>query len=352
MLKKIALLLLVGILVFLAGCSNSTTSPAPNTTPTTRVVTATALTTTTKTTTATATTTITSTTTSVAKEPVSIKVGSLPRIYDIIAFVAKQENLYEKYGVKAEIVSFRSETEKDNAMLAGQLDGVIEGTFGAINLNKNEQTCQLVGHNFMTRMFELVVSSTSGITDASQLKGKDIATSTGTIMEYALDRLLASKGVDSKDVNMVNVSNMPLRLEMLTQGKVAAALFTSPLSDQAAASGNIILISDNQEQFGGPGLIFSLAALKAKPEGIAGFISAWQEAVRLINADPEKYRDLIVSAAKVPESLTATYKIPVFPELKIPEKSNYDKINSWMVGHGMITQPVPYEKAINTSFIK
>jgi len=352
MLKKLFLLLTAALLFVLTGCNGTTSvTTTSGTTSTTTAASQTPVTTASQSTTISIASTTTTPATS-GKELISIKVGSLPRIYDIIAFVAKQENLYEKYGVNAEIVSFRSETEKDNAMLAGQLDGVIEGTFGAINLNKNEQTCQMVGHSVMSRMFELVVTQSSGITEASQLKGKDIATSTGTIMEYALDRLLASKGVDSKDVNLVNVPNMPLRLEMLTQGKLAAALFTSPLSDQAAATGNIILINDQDEQYGGPGLIFSLKALAEKPQGISGFISAWQEAVRMINADPEKYRSFIVTSAKVPESLAASYVIPVFPELGLPTQEEYDTINNWMLDHGFITQPVPFERAIQTQFLK
>jgi NitT/TauT family transport system substrate-binding protein len=337
MFKQVLLVILVVILVVLAGCASGKTPVS--TTPTVSSV-------------APPTRTATSTAPAVSQEPVSIKVGSLPRIYDIIAFVAQQENLYAKYGVKAEIVSFRSETEKDNAMFAGQLDGVIEGTFGALNLNKNEDTCKLVGHCFMSRMFELIVAPTSGITDVSQLKGKDIATSTGTIMEYALDRLLASKGLSNKDIKLVNVPSMPLRLEMLNQAKIAAALFTSPLSDQAVATGNIKLADDSREQFGGPGLIFSTAALKEKPLGIAGFLKAWQEAVRLVNANPEKYRGLIVTTAKVPESLAASYQIPVFTELRLPTQAEIDTINNWMLANSLITQAVPYEKAIDKQFLK
>jgi NitT/TauT family transport system substrate-binding protein len=331
--KKIIWLVLAAGLVLMAGCAKSTSSTAsPAQTTSTAAKTAASAT--------------------ASATPVTIKIGSLPRIYDIIAYAAQNEHLFEKYGVKVEISAFRSETEKDTAMLAGQLDGVIEGTFGAINLNKNDATCKLVGHNLMPRMFQLVVTPTSGIKDPSQLKGKDIATSTGTIMEYALDRLLASKGVDSKEVRMVDVPSMPLRLEMLTQGKMAAALFTSPLSDQAVASGNIILIDDDQVQYGGPGLIFSMDAIKNKAGGIQGFVQAWQEAVKMINADPEKYRSLIVATAKVPESLAAGYKIPVFPALRLPTQAEVDTIDNWMLAHGYISQAVPYSKAIDISFIK
>ena len=341
MLKKIGLAILVCLVIIITACSSAPTSSDSPVTSVPAVSTSALATT----------TTVTSTAIPIGPN-VQIRIGSLPRIYDIIAFVAKQEGLFEKNHVSVEILSFRSEVEKDNAMLAGDLDGVIEGTFGSINLNKNEETSKLVGHNLMPHMFDLVVSGSGGITQPEQLKGKDIATSTGTIMEYALDQILATGGIDSKDVNFVNVPNMPLRLEMLSQGKIAAALFTSPLSDQAVASGNILLLDDTKELLGGPGLIFSTTALQKKSDGISGFIQAWQEAVQMINANPEKYRAIIVSTAKVPESLAAGYKIPLFPQLRLPTQAEFAKINDWMLKKGMISQAVPYEKAIEVKFLK
>jgi NitT/TauT family transport system substrate-binding protein len=287
-----------------------------------------------------------------APQNVKIRVGSLPRIFDIIVYAAQQEGIFQKHQLTVEIVSFRSQVEKDTAFLAGELDGNIEGTYAAINMNKERETSKLVGHGLMPHMFELIVSPSSGITSPVQLKGKEVATSTGTTMEYALDAMLAGAGISGKDVKYVNVPNMPLRLEMLAQGKLPAAIFTSPLSDQAVADGNILLLDDTRQLLGGPGLIFSTDALKNKSDGVSRFVQSWQEAVRMINADPEKYRSLLVSTAKVSDSLARSIKIPVFPELKFPSKDEVAMIVNWMKSREMITQDVPYEKIIEMKYLK
>jgi NitT/TauT family transport system substrate-binding protein len=322
MLKKPCLVVLLVVTILLIGCSNQNLTPTVTTQ------------------------------TSTIPQNVNLKIGSLPRIYDIIAYAANQEGIYQKHQITVEIVSFRSEVEKDNAMLAGSLDGVIEGSYGAVNLNKDQETSKLVGHNVMARMFNVIVSPTSGITTPAQLKGKEIATSTGTIMDYALDKLLSSQGLSNKDVILTNVPNMPLRLEMLSQGKLPAALFTSPLSDQAVVSGNILLLDDSKQLLGGPGLIFSTEALKTKSDAIQRFVDSWQEAVRAINANPEKFRALIVSGAKVPEAIAANYQIPVFPELRLPSENELQTIVDWMKTQGIATQDVPYNKVVDTKYIK
>ena len=284
-------------------------------------------------------------------ENLSLRIGSLPRVYDIIPYVAQQEGIFQKYNLTVEIISFRSEVEKDTVMITGDLDGVIEGTFGAVNLNKDVETSKIVGHSFMPYMFNVIASKSSGITDPVMLEGKEVATSVGTIMEYALDNLLTAAGVDSTKVILSNVTNMSLRLEMLNQGKLTAGIFTSPLSDQAVLSGNILLLDDTNQMQGGPGLIFSMKALENKSENIDRFVRAWQEAVRTINADPDKYRSLLISTAKVPDAVASSMEMPVFPELRLPSQDEVDKITDWMKKKGILTQDILYSKIVETKFL-
>ena len=98
--------------------------------------------------------------------------------------------------------------------------------------------------------------------------------------------------------------------------------------------------------------IFSTQALQNKSEAIGRFIDSWQEAVRVINANPEKFRALIVSSAKVPEAIATTYKIPVFPELGLPSESDLKTIVDWMKAQGIASQDVPYNKVVETRYLK
>ena len=117
-------------------------------------------------------------------ETITLKIGSLPRIFDMVIYSAQQEGVFQKNNIKVEIVPFRSVVERNTAFLAGQLDGFVDSIYEAININKDQEYCRVVGHNLMPDMFVLVASPSGGITSAQQLKGKEIGTSTGTIIEY------------------------------------------------------------------------------------------------------------------------------------------------------------------------
>jgi NitT/TauT family transport system substrate-binding protein len=141
-------------------------------------------------------------------------------------------------------------------------------------------------------------------------------------------------------------------LEMLTQGKLPAAIFTPPLSEQALASGAIRLADDSQQQLAGPALIFTTDAVKSKSAGVTALVKSWQQTVKMINADPEKYRSLLVKTAMVPESLASSYKVPVFPEVRLPTEAEVTDLIDWMKASGLISAEIPYSRIVDKSFIK
>ncbi|MDP2917365.1 MAG: ABC transporter substrate-binding protein [Dehalococcoidia bacterium] len=285
-------------------------------------------------------------------EKVGLKIGSLPRLIDLIAYVAQQEGLFEKQGVTVEIVPFRSTVEMNTTLLAGELDGIIQDLFEAVNMNRDKETVKIVGRNVMPDMFHILVPSGSNISSPAQLKGTEIAVATGTIIEYGLDELLKSAGMDSKDVTKVNVPSMPLRLEILNQGKVPAAIFTQPLTDLAVLSGARVILDDSKQPFVGPGLIFSTGALKNKSEAIRRCVQAWQQAVDLVNARPDKYQSLFIDVARVPEPLTKRLTVPAFPKLRLPTEAEVTPVVKWMADKGLINKPLRLQDIVDTSFLK
>ncbi|MFC2011263.1 ABC transporter substrate-binding protein [Chloroflexota bacterium] len=286
---------------------------------------------------------------SVEKE--SLRIGSLPRNFDIIAYVAQQEGIFDKQGIVVQIVPFRSEIEMDSALLAGELDGIIDDLFMAVLLSKEKETVRIVGWNAMPGLLQIVTSPGSDIASPVDLKGKEIAVSINSIMDYGLDRLLVTEGLTSEDIVKVNVPSMPLRVQVLSQGEVSAAILTPPLSDMAIFNGGRVILEDTKS-FVGPGLIFSVEALRGKSDSISRFIQAWQQAVELINDEPEKYHGLLTEVAKIPEAVREDVEMPTFPTLRLPTEAEVDPIVSWMINNELISEPINYEQVVDTTYLK
>ena len=282
----------------------------------------------------------------------SLKIGAIPLLINLPAHVAQQEGLFEQQSLTVEIVQFRSTAEQETALLTGDVDGIFQHIYTAIMLNKDGETAQLVGAGVMPGMYKVIASKESGITKAADLKGKEVALATNTSVDYALDQLLPLKGLGSNDITKVNVPSMPLRLEMLTQGKVPAAIISPPLSDVAILAGGVEIVDDMAKPLAGPGVIFSKSVIKNKSDAILRFIDAWQQAVESINANPEKYRSLLVEIARVPESVSESMPVPEFPELQLPAKEEVSSVIDWMIAKGLMSNQLEYMQVVNTKFVK
>jgi len=287
----------------------------------------------------------------VPTEKVSLRIGSLPRSFDTIAYVAQQEGLFEEQNIEVQIVPFRSEIEMDTALLAGELDGIIDDLFMAVLLGKEKETVKLVGWNAMPGLLQIIAAPGSNITSSADLKGREIAVSINSIMDYALDRLLMTENLTNEDIVKVNIPVMPLRLEVLSQGQVSAAILTPPLSDMAVFNGGKVIIEDI-EPFAGPGLIFSTEALRDKSDAIDRFIQAWQQAVKLINAEPAKYHGLLVEIARAPEAVSEDIEMPTFPTLRLPTEAEVDSVVSWLLSEGIVSEPIPYNQVVDTTRLR
>ncbi len=279
----------------------------------------------------------------------TLKIGSMARVFDVIAYVAQEEGLYEKHGIEVEIVPFQSTIEMNTALLTGELDGIIQDVFEAVNMNKEKSATRIAVWSAMPRMFEVVTSSQSNIKDLNGLKGKEVAIATSTIMEYGLDRLLDEKGLSGNDVVKVNIPVLPMRLEALNQGQVPAAILTPPLSDVAVLNGGTVVLSDIDSLIAGPGLIFSVNSLDKKHDAIGKYITSWQQAVELINNEPGKYQALFNQIARIPENVKLD--IPHFPQPGLPQEADIDAIVSWMIEKGIMSTPLKLGDVVETSYL-
>lgn len=292
---------------------------------------------------------------SATKEDNTLKVGSLP-IYDMLPWaVGNKEGLFEKAGVKVEMVPFRSAAELNTALQAGQLD-VGGEIITAILMNKDKEQVKIVRVATGTApnaqpLFGIVAGKGTGLTKPADLKGKDIAVSRNTVIDYVTDRMLKKSGVDSKDVNKVTIPQIPVRLEMLQNGQLAAATLAEPLLTQAIKQGSALIVDDSASKAGISATLVTVKTVKEKPNTLKKALAAYEQAVDKINANPEQYRALLVDLASVPDAIKDTFALPKFPKASVPSKEAIKDINDWMIEQDMIKEVVPYEKLVDSSFL-
>ena len=289
-------------------------------------------------------------------EPKTLKIGVLP-ITDVVpAYVAQEQGYYAAEGIDVELVPVASGAERDSLIQAGGIDGGLNELLTTVLINAgSEEKIRIVTTARRVfpdvPLFFVLASPASGITTVEQLKGVEIGISENTVIEYVTDRTLQRAGLASTEIRFTNVPAIPVRLELLLNDQLKAAVLPDPLASLAQLQGARIVVSDTAyPEVSLSAISFRQAVLEDRPNTVRAFLRAWDKAVADINADPRKFRNVLIQNARVPEPLQDRYDLPPFPQGELPNQAQVQDVVDWALEKGLIQQPLSYDEVVAAEF--
>jgi len=295
-------------------------------------------------------------TTAIPSETTLLRIAVIPVIDTLPLYVAQAEGLFEKYNIKVELIPVASAPERDQVLQAGKADGTVNETLAVMFFNKQTVQLQALRYGLMASQnsghFFILASGKSGIEDINSLKGVEIGISQGTIIDYLTTRLLEANGFMADDIKTIAVPKIPDRMALLASGELKAAVMPDPLAALAVHQGAKIILDDRSNPKLGASIIsFRKAIIDTNPVAIKAFLAAYEEAVILINANPEKFSSLLVEKKIVPQPLIGSYKIPEFPTKGVPSEEEWNDVLAWAQAKKLLEVNVAYSDSVNSSFL-
>jgi NitT/TauT family transport system substrate-binding protein len=292
----------------------------------------------------------------VGPEDTHLKVALIPVLDVLPVFVAEQNGYFKEQGITVEGVPVKSPQERDVLMQTGQVDGVLTDLPSTALLNKDGQKVKAI---YTARrpypnapLFRILASPKSNIQSPADVKGVPVAVSQNTTIEYITDRLLAASGLAPSDIQVQEVTAIPMRFEQLMNGNLQVATLPDPMAQGALAGGARLVVDDTKfPNLSQSVLTFRNESLRAKPNTVKKFLMAWEKAVEELNAHPDKYKDLMIDKGRVPESIKGTYKMPPFPPSGIPSAAETDDVVKWMREKGLISRDMPYQEWVDPAYL-
>jgi NitT/TauT family transport system substrate-binding protein len=286
-------------------------------------------------------------------KPAVIRLGNLPTEDFLPLWAAQQKGVLAKAGLDVRIIPFQSAQERDAAFTAGAVDGYMGDIIAAAQLDdagfKNRIVTVCLGATAKEGRFGIVSSPGSSIRTAKDLAGVPIATSSGTIQEYVVDGLMAEAGIPAAEVKKEEVKKVPVRFELLMNDGLRAAALPEPFLSLAVKQGAHLILDDTK----GTNLSQTVLVLSqnflAKPAGAEAatrLLGAWDEGAKLVNADPNAFRKLLVDNARLPQPVAASYQINTYPMHQLPTKAEVDAVLKWMRAKNLLMGSVVYQDLI------
>lgn len=287
----------------------------------------------------------------------SLKLGLIPVEDNFPFFVAEQEGLFARAGLKVELVPFNSARERDLALQAKSIDGEVADIVATALLRKGGTPVKIVsltmGATPSEGRFALVARPGSAVSRPEQLRGATVGISENTIIEYVADRLLQGAGVEPGSVQKVAVPQIPERLQLLLGGRLEAALLPDPFATLAEKKGGRVILDDTKidRNLSQVVLIFREETIKEKGPAIKKLLQVYAEAAGLVSSHADKYRELFITRARIPAELKDTYLSPKFSSPGVPAKTEVADVQEWMVAKKLLPAAYSYEELVDPTFV-
>ncbi|MFH1244215.1 MAG: ABC transporter substrate-binding protein [bacterium] len=258
-------------------------------------------------------------------ELTEIKFGYMPFATNWAVYVAQRDGFFEKNGVKAELIKFNVGTEGADALIRGDIKAFAISTFTDLfNIQKRSPgqlklyTLQ-VSSNKMHGEY-LIAKSGSGIEKVTDLKGKKIGVTPGTLTTAMVKQAYGDVLDFNKSVTIVPLAPN-LHLQSLESGQIDALLAFEPTATLAKQKGIGIIIDDHPwtkvaEPFPVGGVTLSASFIEENPELAKNIAGALKDAILFGRSNPDKITEAVAEFTGLDPSVVAqiSYNEDMFGE--------------------------------------
>jgi len=186
-------------------------------------------------------------------------------------------------------------------------------------------------------LYTLLVSPGSKIQAVRELRGRSVSLSSHTTPEYVLEGVLSREGLKTTEIEKVEIKKIPLRYQMVLEGKVDAAVLPEPLGSLAIREGARRIAGD----FGLKGtqtiLTFAEPVIEQHHEAFILFGRAYRQAIEAFQEDPRWGWDLLVKKGGLPAAVKDIPPLSSFADIRVPGPEDIESIRTLMKGKGMDT---------------
>ncbi|MTI69195.1 MAG: transporter substrate-binding domain-containing protein [Firmicutes bacterium] len=277
-----------------------------------------------------------------------IKFGVLPAEGAIPIIVAYDKGYFEKEGLKVEVVPFNSPNERNIAVQAGKIDGIIADIMTSLTYHDAGFNMKITSD--INEDFKLLTAPNSGIDSFEKLNNKEVSLVPNFVLEYIMDEMAKENNIKYKTVV---IPSIPTRFEALLSNQVDSVIFTEPQASMLSTRGANVLASSNEYGIKAGAILFNEKVTNENKQAIKAFYRGYNKAVEYINnKDAKEYSKVLTN-----------YGFPNTIKEYLNNNSDYKKANKlddetfksvlkWTKSKGIVKKDYTFEDISNFSFIK
>ncbi|MPL68002.1 putative aliphatic sulfonates-binding protein [bioreactor metagenome] len=281
----------------------------------------------------------------------NLTVGLMPDVDSIPFIIAQEKGFFKEEGLTVTLKPFKSAVDRDSALQSGNLDGAISDMLAEAFAKAGGFDTVIT--SLTTGSYKLVINKDETATSIQQLKGKDVAISKNTIIEYVTDKVMAEGGLSGTDVNKIAIPQIPARLEMLQNSKIAAATLPEPMATVAVKNGGKVLNSSDKLGIYPGVMVFTSKAVTGKEKEIQAMYRAYNKAIDYLAKEPmENYIDIVIDKGGFPPSVKGALVLPNYQKPVAPKPKDVEDVMAWLQTRNLIQKGYSYQDVVDDRFVR
>jgi len=226
-----------------------------------------------------------------AQDRVRVGVPLFPTV-SFPVFIAQERGIFEKNGLKAEIIRINSEPTTYQALISGDIDATSGAPTGLVQ--SNIQGVAVVSLGSWDNLVSYTMATREKIDDLSQLRGKKVGINRlGGKSSLILRVMLEDVGLNtSKDVTLLQLGGSQERLAALIRGGIDAAPVDFAFEPKMKQMGFHLVAGKKTPFMNGP-ITVTVASLKANRSKWVRFVKAYLDATAYMTTNKEGSIDVL-----------------------------------------------------------
>lgn len=266
----------------------------------------------------------------------TLKIGLMPAVDSAPIFVAEREGIFAELGLELEATVYSNANNRQSALQANELDGAMTDLIAFLNNLHNGFETKIVMSTDGSFAF---LTNDNFVEDQTQELG---------LMEISVSNYLADQYVVPQyEVNKVYIAEIPARLEMIATGQLDIGFIPEPAASQGELNGlnkQITITDDEGESL--QAMVFTSESLANNQEAIIKFTQGYNQAVELIQANPELALDALIEELELNPEIRDLITLPDYHLARVPSEAYIDQVIEWVESIQDINLTVSYQTMI------
>ncbi len=235
-----------------------------------------------------------SSTTTYSGTPASITIGT-PFIEAAgLIFIAEDQGFFKKSGLNVTIKYYDSGLATVNGLLNGEVDIGSSSELGLVTMALQKKKISTFANINKGDYAYVVGRRDRGINNITDLKGKRIGVSMGTISQFYLGRSLSLQGISMQDVTLINIAKSQFA-DAIINGSVDAVVATHPYIDTITdrLGSNVVVLPVQNNKYTYELLICKDDWITKNPGPIGRFLESLAMADDYVGTHPAEAKAII-----------------------------------------------------------